>query len=206
MKKNIMVGGGGHALSILEMCDDSDFIGYADVRHIKSMSIPYLGTDKEVLSMYPPSHYNIVLGCVYNEQDVSLKLRKALLLKYAAYDSPVITSSSAIVTKNSIIDNGSVVFEQAVINRTHIGKYCVVNTGTIIEHNCNLGDNVFTGSGALICGNCTIGNNVFIGSGAIIRDGICIANNVIVGMGSIVTKSIFEAGIYYGNPVRKMRS
>lgn len=185
-------------MSILEMCDESDFMGYADVRNIKSMSIPYLGTDKEVLSMYPPSHYNIVLGCVYNEQDVSLKLREALLLKYAAYDSPVITSSSAIVTKNSIIDNGSVVFEQAVINRTHIGKYCVVNTGTIIEHNCNLGDNVFTGSGALICGNCTIGNNVFIGSGAIIRDGICIADNVIVGMGSIVTKSIFEAGIYYG--------
>ena len=33
------------------------------------------------------------------------------------------------------------------------GKYCVVNTDTIIKHNCNLGDNVFTGSGALICGD-----------------------------------------------------
>ena len=206
MKRNIMVGGGGHALSILEMCDESDFIGYADVRDIKTMSIPYLGTDKEVLSMYPPSHYNIVLGCVYSEQHVSLKLRETLLLKYTAYDSPVITSSSAIVTKNSTIDRGTVVFEQAVINRAHIGKYCVINTGVIIEHNCDLGNNVFTGSGALICGDCTIGNNVFIGSGAIIRDGIRIADNVIVGMGSLVTSSILEAGIYYGNPVRKMRS
>lgn len=204
MKKDIMVGGGGHALSILEMCNESHFIGYADTRNVESMSIPYLGTDEQVLSMYPSSHYNIVLGCVYNEQSVGLKLREFLLLKYKEYDSPVITSSSAIVTKNSIIDRGTVIFEQAVINRSHIGEYCIINTGTIIEHNCDLGNNVFAGSGAVICGDCTIGNNVFIGSGSIIRDGVRIVDNVIIGAGSIVIKSILDAGIYYGNPVRKM--
>ena len=49
MKKNIMVGGGGHALSILEMCDESDFMGYAHVRDIKSMTIPDLAKDIEIL-------------------------------------------------------------------------------------------------------------------------------------------------------------
>ncbi len=206
MKKNIMIGGGGHALSILEICNDSDFIGYADIKSIKSMTIPYLGTDKEILSLYYPEKYNIVLGCVYSGNNVNLRLRESLLFKYKAYNSPIIKSSSAIVTKNTTIDKGSVIFEHVVINRANIGEYCVINTGTIIEHNCNLGNNVFTGSGALICGDTKIGNNVFIGSGAVIRDGICIGNNVIIGMGTIVTKDIINEGIYYGNPVKKMSS
>lgn len=49
----------------------------------------------------------------------------------------------------------------------------------------------------------TIGNQVSIGSNATIMP-VSICDNVVIGAGAVVTKSITEAGIYAGNPARKI--
>lgn len=49
-----------------------------------------------------------------------------------------------------------------------------------------------------------IGNHVSIGSNATILP-VNICDNVVIGAGSVVTKDIVEAGIYAGNPARKIR-
>ena len=50
----------------------------------------------------------------------------------------------------------------------------------------------------------TIGNNVKIGSGSVILP-VTICDNVIVGAGSVVTKDIKVAGVYCGNPSRRIK-
>ncbi|PAF44750.1 acyltransferase [Helicobacter sp. 11S02596-1] len=49
-----------------------------------------------------------------------------------------------------------------------------------------------------------IGNNVSIGSNATILP-VKICDNVVIGAGSVVTKDITQAGIYAGNPAKKLR-
>jgi acetyltransferase-like isoleucine patch superfamily enzyme len=49
-----------------------------------------------------------------------------------------------------------------------------------------------------------IGNNVSIGSNATILP-VTICDNVVIGAGSVVTKDITQAGIYAGNPAKKLR-
>ena len=49
-----------------------------------------------------------------------------------------------------------------------------------------------------------IGSHVSIGSNATILP-VNITNNVVIGAGSVVTKDILAAGIYAGNPARKIR-
>ena len=49
-----------------------------------------------------------------------------------------------------------------------------------------------------------IGNKVSIGSNATILP-VNICNNVVIGAGSVVTKDISSAGVYAGNPARKIR-
>ena len=49
-----------------------------------------------------------------------------------------------------------------------------------------------------------IENNVSIGSNATILP-VHIASNVVIGAGSVVTKDIKEAGVYCGNPAKKLR-
>ena len=50
----------------------------------------------------------------------------------------------------------------------------------------------------------TIGNNVSIGSNATIMP-VSICDKAVIGAGSVVTKDITEAGIYAGNPARRIR-
>lgn len=203
--RTILVGGGGHALSLLETLSDYNLIaGYADMQPSKDMPIPYLGTDADVLANYNPEEYDIQVTLVYTSE-VNMQLRKRIIERYKNYHSHTFVASTAFVTRNSNLGEGCVVMEKAVVNRSSIGKNAVINTGAIIEHNCTIGNNCFIGPGAVLCGGVSIGDNTFIGAGAIVRDDISIASDCTVGMGSLVIKDIIEAGVYCGQPAKSRK-
>lgn len=203
MNKVILVGGGGHALSLLEMLDDYRVIaGYCDYKPNGRLPVPYLGTDTEVLQTYPPEYFDIHHAVVYADE-VNLGLRKYLIEKFRSYTAKSFVASTAIVSPNSIVGEGSSVFHRCVVNRGRIGHNCIINTGSIIEHDCVLGNNVVVASGSTICGGARIGDNVFIGAGSVIRDGVSVTDNTVIGMGSVVVRNIVKPGIYFGNPIRE---
>lgn len=206
MKKIILIGGGGHALSVLEMAEDlSLFEGYADLQENLDMPIPYLGTDEEVMAKYPAGDYQIHHTLVY-AKDVNLNLRQKMIQKYAAYEKAILVAKTAYITPNSHVGSGSGVFHGAIVNRARIGSNCIVNSGAVIEHNVQTGDNVFVGPNATVCGGVNIGTNVLIGAGAIIRDDIKICDDVVIGMGSVVTCDITQSGVYVGCPAKFVKS
>ena len=200
--KTILVGGGGHALSLLEtLPDTSSILGYADVQPSKSMPIAYLGTDKDILANYSPDEYDIHVTLVYTSE-VNLLLRKSIIERYKDYQTHTFVAKTAVVTQNAIVEQGCAIMERTVVNRSKIDNNTIINTGAIIEHGCIIGQNCFIGPGAVICGGVTIGDNTFIGAGTIVRDDVSISSDCTIGMGSLVTKDILEAGFYYGNPAR----
>lgn len=202
MKKIILVGGGGHALSVLEMAPNHDiFLGYCDNKETPSMPIKYLGTDEYVLSKYSPEEYDILHAVVYTSE-VNLILRSKLIKKFTKYKGASVVADTAVVTPNSKIGEGTVVLHKAVVNHASIGKHCIINTGVIVEHSVAIGDNVFLGTSAVVCGDAKIGNNVFIGAGSIIRDGVSICDGAIIGMGAIVISDITKSGVYVGTPAK----
>ena len=200
-----MIGGGGHALSLLEMVPNHDiFLGYCDCKSIPTMPLDYLGTDDDILSEYSPLDYDIIHAVVYTDE-VNLNLREKLIDKFKDFQGANLIAGTAVVTPNSKIEKGTVILHNAVINRAIIGRHCVVNTGVIVEHGVIVGNNVFLGSSSVVCGDTKIGNNVFIGAGSIIRDGVNICDNAIIGMGAIVTNNITEKGLYFGVPAKKIK-
>lgn len=200
--KTILIGGGGHALSLLETLPDYNQIaGYADLHPSELLPISYLGNDEEILANYHPDEYDIQVTLVYTS-DVNLQLRKRIIERYNNYRFHTFVASTALVTKHTVLGDGCVVMEKAVVNRSEIGKNTVINTGAIIEHGCKIGNNCFIGPGAIICGGVTIGDNTLIGAGTIVRDDVSIASDCTIGMGSLVTKDIKDAGVYHGQPAR----
>lgn len=200
--KTILIGGGGHALSLMEILTDiGQLEGYADLRPNPLMPIAYLGTDEEIQSKYSPEEFDIHVTFVYTSE-VSLQPRRCIIERYKQYHSHTFCALSALVTTHSVLDEGCAVMEKAVVNRSQIGKNTVINTGAIIEHGCEIGDNCFIGPGATICGGVSIGENTFIGAGTVVRDEVSIAPACIIGMGSLVTSDITEAGVYYGRPAK----
>ena len=193
MKKLIIIGGGGHALSVLEAMDTSiEIAGYVDNIESKKLILPYL------------EEYRVHHAVVYTN-DVNLSLRSRIIQQYEGYESYTIIARSALVTSSSKIAGGCALMEGAIVNGAILAQNSVINTKAVIEHGCILGNNVFVGPGAIVCGDTCIGDNVLVGAGVIIRDGIEITENVTIGMGSVVVRSIVEPGVYLGNPCRKIR-
>jgi acetyltransferase-like isoleucine patch superfamily enzyme len=102
-----------------------------------------------------------------------------------------------------------------------IGNDCKIQSHTFICELVKIGNNCFIGHGVMFINDLfekgkpaggdkslwkstNIGNNVSIGSNSTILP-VTICDNVVIGAGSVVTKSINTAGIYAGNPAKKIR-
>lgn len=77
------------------------------------------------------------------------------------------------------------------------GGPIVINSGTIIGNNCNLGH--FVSIGTNNSSPATIGNNVYIGPNTSVVENVKIGDNVTIGAGSVVTKNIPENATAAGN-------
>lgn len=202
-KKIIMLGAGGHALSVVESVPDlSLFEGYTAPCPSERMEIPYLGTDDDI-SAFPPDRVCLHCGLVYRGAPEMLSRRK-FIERFSGYEFATIVAPTAVVTRNSHIGEGSVLLNGCVVNRSSLGRFCVINTGAIVEHDCRLGDNVFLGPGAVLGGFVEIADDCFIGLGARVRNGVKICAGTVVGMGSVVIKDITAPGLYAGVPARRV--
>ena len=85
----------------------------------------------------------------------------------------------------------------------NIGAYC------FIGHSVVFINDVFSNNGPAngdktLWKKTKIGDNVSIGSNATILP-VVICDDVVIGAGSVVTKDINEAGVYAGNPARRIK-
>lgn len=198
-RKIILIGGGGHALSVAAAIED-DIIGYVDIQPNESLPWPYLGTDDEFLKTYNEGDIIITLVA---DKHCDLYRRSELIRKYDHLITRHHVSPGAFVDASVKIGEGSVILRHAMINcNTSIGRHCVINTGAIVEHQCSIGNNVFIGPGAVICGGVMIGDNVYIGANATLRPGIKVASGAIIGLGAAVVSDIESAGVYAGVPAK----
>ena len=102
-----------------------------------------------------------------------------------------------------------------------IGECTKIQSHTFICELVNIGANCFIGHSVVFINDVfsnngpangdkalwkktKIGDNVSIGSNATILP-VEICDNVVIGAGSVVTKDINEAGIYAGNPARRIK-
>jgi len=199
-KKLVLVGGGGHACSLLAaISDDVEIAGYADMEPREKMNIPYLGTDSDCIASLDPAEYEIAVTFVAG-RDCSPAVRRRIIERYAAFNMPVVIASTAIVVGCEIA-SGTQLMHRSVINTgTHIGANCIVNTAAVVEHDCIIGSNVFIGPGAVICGGVEIGDDCYIGANATVRPGVRICAGTVIGLGAAVIKDITEPGVYTGIP------
>lgn len=199
-RKLILIGGGGHALSVASALGD-EVAGYVDVRPVEGMNYRYLGTDEHFIASPEEGSAVITVG---TDSAGDLSLRRKLIGMYDGLISDSFVSADAIVDRTAVIDAGTVVLRRAVVNcNTKIGRHCIINTGAIIEHDCRIGENVFIGPGATVCGGVTIGDDVFIGANATIRPGVTIVSRAVIGMAAAVVYDIRTTGTYAGVPARK---
>lgn len=85
----------------------------------------------------------------------------------------------------------------------HIGQDCFISHGAMFVNDLFAGGGPARGNQAL-WKETHIGSHVSIGTNATILP-VKICDHVVIGAGAVVTKDITEAGVYAGNPAKKIR-
>ncbi len=86
---------------------------------------------------------------------------------------PSVVSPSARVSPSATIGDGSVVRPGAIITAdARIGRFCIINTGAIVEHGVELGDGVHVCPRAVLAGDVKVGPRTWIGLGAVVVDNV----------------------------------
>lgn len=196
-----LIGGGGHALSLLDILPSSVRVaGYVDIYPVRSFPLPYLGND----DAFCEKHQDEGVAITYvSGKNCSLTARRRIIDRYRNFEAPVIIAPTAIISPSATAGKGCQVFHRAVIGpETIIGAYSIVNTGAIVEHGCRIGENVFIGPGAVICGGVTIGDDTYVGAGTVIRPGVTVCPGTIIGVAAAVVNDILVADTYAGIPAK----
>lgn len=134
------------------------------------------------------------------------RIHREILSKARDLLFPAFIHSSAIIAKTARILEGSVVMPGVIVNAdTTVGRFCIVNTRSVIEHDCVMGDFSSVGPAASVGGNCKIGRDCLIGIGASVKHGISVGENTLVAGGAMVTGNLDGDSVYAGVPARLMK-
>ena len=194
-KKNlIIIGSGGHTEACIELINSTkkynikEIVGTKkDIKKIilKKFRIKYSDDDLYYLS----KKFNNALISVGQIKDHTVRLKIYNKLKKLHFKLPKIISPFAVISKTSSIGEGTVIMPSVVIGaNVKIGKNCIINTRSIIEHGSIVNDNTHVSTSVTINGGVKIGANCFIGSNSTLAQTVSIKNNSFIKMCSRITK------------------
>lgn len=207
MKKDVIIlGAGGHAKVIAEIVIKSgdNLIGFLadDDNKQKGQEIylgkKLIGTIDDCIN-YQDAYFIIGIG----DNNARKNIANRLNLKWYTAIHP-----SAIIASDVKIGEGSVIMPIVVINPgTIIGKHCIINTSSSVDHDNIIEDYVHISPGAHLAGTVTIKEGTWICTGVTIINKITINKNNIIGAGAVVIKNIYDTdSIYAGVPIKKIIS
>lgn len=212
MDNIVIVGSSGHAKVISDIVQQEgkyNLVGFIDMfRSVgeKTLGYPIIGKEEDLpdlIHRYALSGAIVAIGDNHVRSKVVANINKiSPNLKFVSTIHP----DASIATGVSIGD-GTVVMAGALINPcSSIGRFCILNTNSSLDHDSVLEDFASLAPGATTGGNCRIGKFSAISIKATLIHGIHIGEQTVVGAGSLVIKSIESCVVAYGVPSKVIRS
>lgn len=98
---------------------------------------------------------------------------------------------TAVVSRSASIGPGTVVMAHAAVQAdARVGCHSIINTGSIVEHDNQLGDYVHAAPRAALTGSVYAGEGALIGAGAVVIPGISIGEWAVIGAGAAVIRPV----------------
>ena len=167
MIEAILVGAGGHGKVVLDavlssMNTNIKIIGFLDDSEIEEIAgIKKIGNIRDYIK-YKDKKFHIAIGNNVFREKLSKEIGENNLV--------TIIHKTAYVSSMSNIGNGSYIGAMSVINpQCKIGKGCIVNTGTIVEHDCYIGDYSHLSYRVLVGSESKISSSTMINMGNILE-------------------------------------
>ena len=191
MNKIILIGGGGHCKSTIDVIEQEGKFQIAGIidkpKFLDSKILDYkvIGNDFDLEKL--AKKYRYALITVGQIKSASLRVKLYNLAKKRGFLLPRIVSPRAYVSKHSKIGNGTIVLHDTIINaNVSIGYNCIINSKALIEHDCHIGNHNHISTNAIINGGVRIESECFIGSNVTTNNNITIKKNSFIKAGSLI--------------------
>ena len=205
MKNNLLIiGASGHGKVVADIAlkmnkwnciaflDDDENIKY-------SIGFEVLGKSHEATNYIDDFDIFVAIG----NNETRRKVHERLEVEGARI--PTLIHPRVVVGEEVNIGHGTVIMAGVVINCcTEIGKGCIINTSTSVDHDNVIQDFVHLSPGVHTGGSVIIGQSSWLGIGSNVSNNINIVNNCIVGAGAVIVNDITETGTYVGVPARRV--
>ena len=112
-----------------------------------------------------------------------------------------------IISPDSQIGHGSMVLQGVIVHAdARIGSHVILNTRSVVEHDCLIEDFVHIAPGAVVCGHAHIGKGTLVGANAAIAPFVKIGQWCQIAAGSSVTEDIPDFSLVAGVPGKVVKS
>lgn len=204
-KQVILVGYSGHGFVVAEAAKSMNINlkYYSEVKKVKlnPFDLDYMGFENSPNFKGWDTDCSFIIGVGDNK--IRESIAKLILSKEKEILNVIHKSSS--ISEKATIGIGNFIARNVSVNPlAEIKDFCILNTGSIIEHECVVGNATHIGPGAVLAGNVSVGERTFIGANSVIKQGVRIGNDVIIGAGSVVLKDIPDKRKVVGNPSREI--
>jgi sugar O-acyltransferase (sialic acid O-acetyltransferase NeuD family) len=190
--KLLVVGSSGHAsvlVDAIELAGGYRVAGYLDdtlPRGTVRRGYLVLGGLNDAASICADQLINdvvIAIGDNWRRRKVYSDLtRNCPNLKF-----PIVKHPSALIATSAEISRGAAVLACSHVGPgSRVGAFCIINTGSSIDHDCTMHDFASIAPGVFMGGLVQIGECSAIGVGASISDRISIGSHAVVGTGAVL--------------------
>lgn len=115
--------------------------------------------------------------------------------------------NAAVIDPEATLGVGIVLNPSCVVNTfAKVGDNVVAYSGSTIEHEDIIDNNVYLGPGVNMASGVQVGEDTFLGAGTKVIPDIAIGKNVTVGAGSVVVEDIPDNSIAVGAPARVIKT
>jgi sugar O-acyltransferase (sialic acid O-acetyltransferase NeuD family) len=198
----IIYGAGGHAKAVMEIVQAIGAFRIAGILDDNAtltgssvLGIPVLGT-RELLPRLVEQGIRLAANGVGGIIDINIRMKLFDLLAGYGFAFPILCHPRATVEPSAQIFDGVQVFANAYVgSSTVLHERCMINTGAIVSHDCEIGSFTHIAPGAMLAGHIHVGEKVLVGMGVTTTIGIKIGNGARIGNGAILLADVPERAI-----------
>jgi acetyltransferase EpsM len=194
-RKWIVFGAGGHGMVVAETIElmGDEVVCFWDDDQSKKSCNGYMVVNHENVFT---EDLEVVIAIGNNE------VRKRIAAKGLKNDNPVI-HPAALISRSARIAAGTMVLPGVIVNaQASIGKYCILNTNSSVDHECVIGDFVHIAPGVALAGNVEVGEGSLIGMGAVVLPHVKIGSWCKIGAGAVVIEDVPDGKTVIGVPAK----
>ena len=198
----IILGGGNHTKVCIDIVRQMHAFQIAGIVYTRSkpasdslMDCPVLGglDELENIFKHTAAHAVIGIGGLDDPKERTLLYER---LKGIGYFVPNLIHPRAVVEPSAILGEGNQVMGGAnICSCAVIGNNCIINSNSVVSHDCVIGDNVHITPGAVLAGTVKVGDNSIIGMGVTLFYNCNVGKNVIINNGHHIFKNIPDNSI-----------